>query len=355
MGDQTARDPIFSTTCARCGGTLSEPVSFCPHCGVHARLAYGDRAPAKKPGVATASATASATGARANGALAELLWPSRPTPLFESAEGDPYSELRPPSPGVARTGTRTGARQWGVKTGTALTLLAFLVLFGAVVLLHRYDDSAERKLQEASKTVEGRVTASGTSQSDHASTTAQGTVAQRSMTAQGSAMPQSAPPVQGSTTAAVAPPPTVAASTAPATTPLATASAQPEASEQPETPAPTGRAAGRQGGSAPSVALSEPSPPPATAPQRAQSSPSRSQATKASASGSTTSGKGYGDKNRRLMSLALARAHNGLDKNDLRMARSGVYWALSLQPDNSEALMLKRELVGRERAGRDRR
>jgi uncharacterized protein HemY len=55
------------------------------------------------------------------------------------------------------------------------------------------------------------------------------------------------------------------------------------------------------------------------------------------------------------MSLALARAHNGLNANDLRMARSGVYWALSLQPDNSEALMLKRELIAREIMSRDRR
>jgi len=50
------------------------------------------------------------------------------------------------------------------------------------------------------------------------------------------------------------------------------------------------------------------------------------------------------------MSLALARAHAGLDKNDLRMARSGVYWALSLQPRNSEALSLKQELLMRQTA-----
>jgi hypothetical protein len=49
------------------------------------------------------------------------------------------------------------------------------------------------------------------------------------------------------------------------------------------------------------------------------------------------------------MALALARAHSGLNKNDLRMARSGIFWALSLQHDNSEALMLKQELLSRER------
>jgi hypothetical protein len=31
------------------------------------------------------------------------------------------------------------------------------------------------------------------------------------------------------------------------------------------------------------------------------------------------------------------------------MARSGIFWALSLQHDNSEALMLKQELLSRER------
>ena len=50
------------------------------------------------------------------------------------------------------------------------------------------------------------------------------------------------------------------------------------------------------------------------------------------------------------MSLALARAHDGLDRNDLRAARSGVYWALSMQPDNRDALLLKQDLVSRERA-----
>jgi uncharacterized protein HemY len=82
---------------------------------------------------------------------------------------------------------------------------------------------------------------------------------------------------------------------------------------------------------------------------------SRSQPSQASSSGSTLSTKDYGERNRRLMSLALARAHNGLNENDLRMARSGVYWALSLQPDNSEALKLKQELIAREAMLRDRR
>jgi len=58
----------------------------------------------------------------------------------------------------------------------------------------------------------------------------------------------------------------------------------------------------------------------------------------------------HGDRRSKLLSLALARAHDGLDKNDLRKARSGVYWALSIERDNGEALALKQELLARERA-----
>ncbi|MBN3752315.1 hypothetical protein G3N95_05150 [Paraburkholderia sp. Tr-20389] len=65
---------------------------------------------------------------------------------------------------------------------------------------------------------------------------------------------------------------------------------------------------------------------------------------------STLEDKGNGGKNHRLISLALARAHGGLENNDLHAVRSGVYWALSLQPDNRDALLLKLDLVSREKA-----
>ncbi|SAK49393.1 hypothetical protein [Caballeronia ptereochthonis] len=65
---------------------------------------------------------------------------------------------------------------------------------------------------------------------------------------------------------------------------------------------------------------------------------------------STSGDKGYGDKHHRLIALALARAHDGLERNDLHTARSGIYWALSLQSDNREALLLKQDLLSRERA-----
>ncbi|GJH30051.1 hypothetical protein [Caballeronia novacaledonica] len=62
------------------------------------------------------------------------------------------------------------------------------------------------------------------------------------------------------------------------------------------------------------------------------------------------SDKASADKNQKLMPLALARAHDGLQKNNLQLARSGISWALSLQPDSPEALRLKQDLLSRERA-----
>jgi hypothetical protein len=97
-----------------------------------------------------------------------------------------------------------------------------------------------------------------------------------------------------------------------------------------------------------SVGPSLPGPPPAVVP-RPSPLPSHSQNASASLANSTSVGNQYRDKNRRLMALALARAHSGLDKNDLRMARSGVYWALSLEPNNSDAIKLKQDLLLRER------
>ncbi|SAL57404.1 hypothetical protein AWB70_05040 [Caballeronia cordobensis] len=60
------------------------------------------------------------------------------------------------------------------------------------------------------------------------------------------------------------------------------------------------------------------------------------------------SDKASADKNQKLMPLALARARDGLGKNNLQLARSGISWALSLQPDNPEALRLKQDLLSRE-------
>jgi len=49
MRDKTARDTRFPVACARCGGRISEPVAFCPHCGAHARFALAGATPAPEP------------------------------------------------------------------------------------------------------------------------------------------------------------------------------------------------------------------------------------------------------------------------------------------------------------------
>ncbi|HEY3637627.1 MAG TPA: zinc ribbon domain-containing protein [Rhizomicrobium sp.] len=290
MGDETTRAPIFPATCVRCGGRVSEAVSFCPHCGAHAWLAFGDRPWAKKPDAATASAA----HARAHLPHDKLLWPSQSRPVFASADADPYRDTRLHSLG--------GARHWRLKASVALALLACVALYGGTVLLHQ-DDSATREQQTMSSTVEGSVTTDGVSQTNQGSTPPQApTMVQGSGAAQGSITPQSPTAVQDPATAA-----------APAAAASSVASVQ---------------------AVAPAIPDRE----------------THSQNEKASSPSSTASNKGYGDRNHRLMSLALARAHSGLEKNDLAMARSGIYWALSLQPDNSEALMLKQDLLSRQKA-----
>ncbi|WP_162601053.1 hypothetical protein [Paraburkholderia sp. C35] len=89
-----------------------------------------------------------------------------------------------------------------------------------------------------------------------------------------------------------------------------------------------------------STAAPEVTPSPAAIPQTAQAPYAASGTARIEGS----------SKNQRLLAIALARARTGLEKNDLRMARSGVFWALSLQRDNSDALAMKQELLARERA-----
>lgn len=161
MPDQTARDPRFPVACARCGGRISEPVAFCPHCGAHARFALSEA-------VATAPAspepTSPAIGARVEPSMRAFgvsdfegdldePWPGPPTPLFAGPQGAPY--------GDARASAFRGARQWSVKGGMGLVLGAFVVLYGGVVLLHRYDQAAPSspvaRADSASRSVEGAI------------------------------------------------------------------------------------------------------------------------------------------------------------------------------------------------------
>jgi hypothetical protein len=270
-----AHDRTFPTTCARCGGKLLEPAAYCPHCGVNIRQAASERARVKRPERATAFASAAgaagAASASATMSLGALQGLPRPTLLFDSPDHFLDGNVRSP--------LHHALRFWNVKPNTALTALAFLVLFGASTALQRYESAAtleRHDMQTMQTVVQGSVIAQSASDPQHAVTPTQPSALARNPT-----------PTQSAKTAA--------------------------------NPAPAPAAA------APStaVAAQPPSAPPSDA--------------------------SHGDRRSRMLSLALARAHDGLDKNDLRKARSGVYWALSLQHDNSEALALKQELIARER------
>lgn len=289
VGDQTARGPIFPATCARCGGRVSGPVSFCPHCGAQSRLAFGDRAPTTKSGVAPAGAA----DARATGPRDAPRWPLRPRPSFASADSDPYGDV-----GVTSS---AGARSWRVKTAATVALLAAVALCGAVLLLHWHDDSDTREQRVTSSTVQGTVMSNDINRPNPA-TAHVPTTAQRPEAAQGSSPPQGSITAQRPTVTTTVP--STAASNATAS-PLS---------------------------------------------QRPSQSSSDAQNEVAPSPNSMANDKGYGDKRQRLMSLALARAHSGLENNDLHTARSGIYWALSLQSDNREAFTLKQDLLSRQAA-----
>jgi hypothetical protein len=341
---------------------LSEPVSYCPHCGVQARIAFGEAAPGKRPRAAMA-APGAAPGARAGASagipLHQVLWPSPPTPLFDSPEKDPYGEVHPPAPATAarqralRLPLRRVRVPFRVKTSTALTLSAFAALLALGVFLHRHNDALEHEQKLASSTVQGSVTAAGamgavTDRRESSVLTA--TNAQPKETAKPVQSPQNAPSANEratATSAAATPaiaPATVGASAAAHASTLSAAAVPPVAPDTNDD-----ATAKRPSGSTDSVAAIERAPSGSASAQTARSSSARSQSEPASAR-ATAGDKRYGDKNRRLMALALARAHTGLQNNDLRMARSGVFWALSLQPDNSEALALKQALLAREKA-----
>jgi hypothetical protein len=190
--------------------------------------------------------------------------------------------------GNMRSPLHNALRFWNVKPNTAFTAFAFLVLFGASTALQRYESAAaldRHDLETMQTVVQGSVIAEGAGNDSSPVTPAQSPALARNST----------PAPRATQTASTPSPPR---------TPAAAASAPSTA-----------------------VAAIPPSPAPSPAPSDAA----------------------HGDRRSRLLSLALARAHDGLDKNDLRKARSGVFWALSLQRDNSEALALKQELLAREK------
>lgn len=159
MRDQTARGSQFPTACARCGGRISEPVAFCPHCGAHARFALAGGTPYVHPAHERPHADAGVSAEPSMRAFEpsdfegdlDTPWPGPPSPLFASAAGDPYAEGRAPA--------WKASRGWGLKGGMGLIFAAFVVLYGGAVLLHRYDQPAASPVprDSASKSVEGSI------------------------------------------------------------------------------------------------------------------------------------------------------------------------------------------------------
>lgn len=168
MRDQTARDTRFPVACARCGGRISEPVAFCPHCGAHARFALSGAAaaapvspePTKPAAGARLEPSMHAFGASDFEGDLDEPWPGPPTPLFAGPQGAAYGDARAPA--------FRGPRQWSVKGGMGLVLGAFVVLYGGVVLLHRYDQAAPSspvaQADGASRSVEGAIGSNGNAQ-----------------------------------------------------------------------------------------------------------------------------------------------------------------------------------------------
>lgn len=142
MSDQTARKAAFPTACLSCGGRISEPVSFCPHCGARAGLA---------PVAGASGASHASQGSAARAAAAahfeppvrsfaptdfdgdlDAPWAADPSaPPSTSPDGEP--DRKP------RVAAFVRLSQWGLKSGIGLLLGAFVVLYGGVTALHRYD------------------------------------------------------------------------------------------------------------------------------------------------------------------------------------------------------------------------
>lgn len=344
----------FPATCARCGGHVAEQVVFCPHCGTHARLAFAsDNSPPR-------TSAASKTREDPRG---EPRWSSPPRPLFASAAGgNAYANL-PAPPEIAE-----GGRHWGIKTGTALTLAAFVALYGSIVLVHRYNDASSRIQQSTLRTVEGTVQANATS------------AAGESINKRNAAKaPSTSPPATVSSmtpASASAPAPTQRASTsAPASTPTPTADsvgstttyASPDSDVTPEqhARAPSSQAvapvtvpsiAGRSTSSGTSnskTAARESEKAITSKPTRHPNIANTSAvASLASMSTSTSTSAQKALEQRRGASVArsIAIARAGLEKNNLSAARRALSEAQSAQPGNSEAFMLQQDLVSRERA-----
>jgi len=371
MRDQTARGPKFPVACTRCGGRISEPVAFCPHCGAHARFALAGAAPPSAPVSEDARAP---DGVRAEPSMRafepadfegdlDTPWPGPPTPLFASADGRAHGRGRAPAPAFR------GARQWNVKGGMGLILAAFVVLYGGVVLMHKYgyDQPAVSPVSRdnPSRAVEGSIGADGSNDARNAPP--------------GGKLDDSVPPDMS---IANLPPPVT--SVAP---PVASvAPAAPAQSQAPSAPAPsTPPATSMQG---PSTAAPSAPAQPAVTEGAVQAQPNYADVPeKGGARGKAharTRGRGHGndarvppgdttylhtsmpspsdaqpqpqvqEKEARSGSGSLTRTLDSvqtrLAKNDLSGARASLAGVLAADPHNGYALSLRGQLASREQA-----
>ncbi|HTH75805.1 MAG TPA: hypothetical protein VL635_15500, partial [Trinickia sp.] len=325
MRDQTARNARFPATCARCGGRISEPVAFCPHCGAHARFALaGDASHARRGAAAPKRAEPSVRAYESSDFEGDLdpPWSGPPTPLFASPEGDPYGEMRAPA--------FRGSRQWSLKGGTALILGAFVVIYGSAVLLHRYDRNSPPTIPQdnPSRSVEGSIAATGGNKLAPAS-------------------PRHDDAVPPDMSIASLPPPVT--STAPPVAPVQTQ--PPPASQsagQPAAPTPGDAARLAQ----PSAPVEAYVPPPTHS--RARANDARAPSVQTTASARAQAAPPATQNDAKTGRAGVARALDGvqarLAKNDLRGARATLSSVLASDPRNGYAQSLRDQLVSREQA-----
>ena len=319
MRDQTARDPKFPVACARCGGRISEPIAFCPHCGAHARFALAGTAapadPTQHAGSARREPHAQRTAAHARSAVPpddfegdlDPPWPGRPTPLFASPDGDPYGNVRAPA--------FRGSRQWGFKGGTALVVAGFIVLYGGAVAIHRYDGVAPLPQPSASKSVEGVIAPNAGADASLPPPVS-------------SKAPQQNAATNANDTALAAPPVAPVVQTPPSTVQApAPSTVQAPASTEVSPPSDTRSAQSRVRSTGTTVAN-------VPARESSRSQPQRDTA----ATGRVSA----------LHALDIAQAQ--LSKSDLRGARASLTRALSADPRNAQALALREDLLAREQA-----
>jgi hypothetical protein len=162
MSDQTARELEYPTACASCGGRISEPAAYCPHCGTRTGLA-----PLAEAGASQVSHGAGAHSAAAPAARFEPPMRSFAPTDFEGDLDVPWldaSAAPAAAPdGQARLPLIRRIRQWGFKGGIGLTLVAFIVLYGGVTALHRYDQPSVSPGTEdgVTKSADGSIASNG--------------------------------------------------------------------------------------------------------------------------------------------------------------------------------------------------